>query len=333
MTTHPLKNTPDTTPALGAAWAGGIGIWILVTAALYLCYPPTGWYGRGDALFTLDMTELLKLIPNTWLFSPPVSSIGSYAKMILALVSWPFEYLAERGVIAAFLIYSGTAIVAAIACSLIVYRSAKKGLPPVRRVTTVSGSEPRYGRYGATHIRETWCDREAAQGRGIFLAPGLVMPRDVETEHLAVIGTTGAGKSTIIDGILLQAIKRGDRAIIVDVKGDAIKRFNSPEALEIAINSKGGKVWRIGFDIRSRQDAAELAAILIPASKDPMWSEGARLYVTGLLVALLTKRRTNWGWRELQSYIAKPFRACVQLSRIIAAANCTPARKFLASLS
>jgi hypothetical protein len=26
-------------------------------------------------------------------------------------------------------------------------------------------------------------------------------------------------------------------------------------------------------------------------------------------------------------------RACVQLSRIIAAANCTPARKFLASLS
>src|ERR1700726_3094801 len=39
-------------------------------------------------------------------------------------------------------------------------------------------------------------------------------------------------------------------------------------------------------------------------------------------------------WRgKTQLYISQKARACIQLRRIVTAANCTPARKFLASLS
>jgi hypothetical protein len=44
--------------------------------------------------------------------------------------------------------------------------------------------------------------------------------------------------------------------------------------------------------------------------------------------ALMVVAVSEWNVRKI-----KKARACVQLSRIIAAASCTPARKFLASLS
>jgi hypothetical protein len=312
---HPLLNKPDSTPAIAASLTIAAIASIGLGFVLHLLAPPNGWYHGGDTPFTLDLKELFVLWTDTWSSTTSVSDIGSIAKLLLHLIYWPCSLLAERGVLTPFAIYFATAAVAGGACGRIVFKAVIKGLPPVRRVTTAIGSEPRYGKYGARHMNDAWLDRLVAEGKGIFLAPGVAMPRGVETEHVATIGTTGAGKSTIVDGLLLQGINRGNRALVVDVKGDAMGRFGSEHSVEISLGSQNKTIWRIGWDILNRQDAFELAAIMIPASKDPIWSDGARLYVTGIMVALQKTRGTDWGWTELKEYLAEPFETQEQLIR------------------
>lgn len=41
--------------------------------------------------------------------------------------------------------------------------------------------------------------------------------------------------------------------------------------------------------------------------RDPIWSDGARLYLVGLIVALQQQSGNKWGWKELREALAKPF--------------------------
>ncbi|MBJ7405883.1 MAG: type IV secretion system DNA-binding domain-containing protein, partial [Bradyrhizobium sp.] len=65
-------------------------------------------------------------------------------------------------------------------------------------------------------------------------------------------------------------------------------------------------VWAIGRDVRSPEAASRVAAIMIPESRDPVWSAASRLVLKGLLSKLIREHRRNWGWRELQTAISKP---------------------------
>ena len=212
---HPLLNKPDATPAIAASLAIAAFASIGLGLVLYLLAPPNGWY-HGTP-FTLDLKELFVLWTDTWSSATPVSDIGSIAKLLLHLISWPCSLLAERGVLTPFAIYFATTAVAGGACGRIVFKAVIKGLPPVRRVTTTIGSEPRYGKYGARHINEAWLDRLVAEGKGIFLAPGVALPRGVETEHLATIGTTGSGKSTTVSSLWLHlAAQQAHRVVAIE---------------------------------------------------------------------------------------------------------------------
>lgn len=303
---HPLTSRPDTFPAIAAGFVMAIiaftGLWIL----LQTFTPPTGWNPDNDSPVLVNIEFLASMWRGVWATAPTISTIGSMAEFLIHIVSRPISILTAVGVLTPCSILLATALVAGKNSSAIVYRAVKRGLPPVRNVTTKIGSEPRYGGYGAQHIKETWCDRLAAVGRGIFLAPNLVMPLDVEPEHVAVYGTTGSGKSTIAEGLLKQAARRGDRCLIVDVKGDAKRRFRLARFGEISLG-EDGTIWHIGQDILNRQDAIELASVLIAASKDPIWSDGARLYLVGLIVSLQKRLGRNWGWSDLKEALASPF--------------------------
>jgi type IV secretory pathway TraG/TraD family ATPase VirD4 len=304
---HPLEAMRDRTSAVAASliisMIAFVGAWTLA----HLLAPPVVWSPATDGPVVLDIGELTARLGVTWRNGPEIESLWSAVQAVgymathtyAALMTWHFAVPC-----AAFLI---TAVMAARISGRIVYRAVKKGLVPVRRVTTTLGQEPRFGGFGARHITETWHDRLMEVGSGVFLAPGVAMPRDVEPEHVAVLGTTGAGKSTIVNGILVQGARRGDRCLIIDVKGDGRRRYGLTEAGEIGLGDTGGLVWAIGDDIRTRQDAIELAAVLIPASRDPIWSDGARLYLVGLIVALQQQSGTKWGWKELREVLAKPF--------------------------
>ena len=305
--THPLENKPDTVPAVAAATMAATfaftGLWTL----LHTLVPPVGWNAGIDAPVIVNVGELSSTFHNAWVSAPAPGWITPFFKFVIHVVTQPFDRLMTLSVLTPCLIYFAAALAAGYVSGAIVYRAVHKGLPPVRRVKTLIGQEPLYGGLGMRHIKDAWCDRLADVGRGIFFAPGLIMPRDVETEHVCVMGTTGAGKSTIIEGLLKQAIRRGDRSLIIDVKGDAKHRFNSARAGEISLGCEDGDIWAIGRDIGNRQDAIELASVLIPASKEPIWSDGARLYLVGLIVALQRRLGLNWGWTDLKEALAKTF--------------------------
>jgi hypothetical protein len=305
--THPLEGKPDSFPAVASACTVAIAVAIGLWTCLHRLVPPMGWNGSLDAPVRIDVEFISSMWRDVWTSAPAIGSIGSIAEFLLHIMTRPVACLMAVGALTSTSILLVASLIASQKSYKIIYQAVYRGLPPTRHVQTSIGAEPRHGGYGISHIEETWRDRRMATGRGIYLAPGVRMPRDVEPEHVAVLGTTGAGKSTIVEGVLRQAIRRGDRCLIVDVKGDARRRFDIPGAVELGLGGEDGFIWAIGLDIRNRQDAIELAAVLIPASKDPIWSDGARLYLVGLIVALQGQLGSKWGWRDLKDALAKPF--------------------------
>ena len=311
---HPLKAEPDATPAVFASAITALFAFIVLWTLLHSVTPPIGWTTGRDAPIVINVKEIGTILRSSWLSAPDPRFLVPALKFVGHVFTRPFEFLIGWDVLIPCLIYLTTALICARICGGIVYRAIYRGLPPVSGVTTSIGQEPLYAGLGAQHINEAWLDRRMAVGDGVRLAPGVIMPLDVETEHLAVMGTTGSGKSTIIEGLLRQAIRRGDRALIVDVKGNARKRFGAAAAGELSIGGDG-LIWALGRDIRTREDAIELASILIPASKDPIWSDGARLYLVGLIVALQRQLGARWGWRDLKAALAKSFQEQERLIR------------------
>lgn len=61
-------------------------------------------------------------------------------------------------------------------------------------------------------------------GRDITLG-GVPLPAQLETLHHLLVGSTGTGKTTLVDEVLSVAIPRGDRCIIVDPSGHHLTRF------------------------------------------------------------------------------------------------------------
>lgn len=305
--THPLESKPDAFPAIVSAWTVAIAVAIGLWTCLHWLIPPIGWDGSMDAPVRIHIGFFSSMWHDIWASAPAIGSIGSIADFLHHVTARPVASLMAVGALTSTSILLAASLIASAESYKIIYQAVHRGLPPTRNVQTSIGAEPRYGGYGISHIEETWRDRRMAAGRGIYLAPGVRMPRDVEPEHVAVLGTTGAGKSTIVEGLLRQAIRRGDRCLIVDVKGDARRRFDVPGAGELGLGGEDGFIWAIGRDIRNRQDVIELAAVLIPASKDPIWSDGARLYLVGLIVALQRQLGPKWGWRDLKDALAKPF--------------------------
>ena len=68
-----------------------------------------------------------------------------------------------------------------------------------------------------------------------------------EQSHTLIVGSTGSGKTRIITNLLYQLHKHGQKAIVVDVKGDFIKNFYSKNLGGIILNpiDERGENWNI----------------------------------------------------------------------------------------
>ena len=135
------------------------------------------------------------------------------------------------------------------------------------------------------------------------------MPRALESEHLLLVGGTGAGKTTVMETIMDGAIARGDRLLALDVKGDVTARFPGEDFCLLSLDDARSHRWLLGLDIVTREDAAELATEIIRETSDPSWSGGARQVLTAILVRLQTeagKRGKVWSWRQLDHILSKP---------------------------
>ena len=134
---------------------------------------------------------------------------------------------------------------------------------------------------------------------GITLHPRIRIDQYTECRHLLIVGGAGSGKTTILWPLIQQAQARGDQMLIFDSKGDFTQKLPAPFALLSPTDARGGR-WRVGHDIRTRLDAQALAETLIKDNeKDPMWSQGSRALLVGLVSDLQARHGTRWGMAHL----------------------------------
>ena len=135
------------------------------------------------------------------------------------------------------------------------------------------------------------------QLRGPQAAPytvaGIPWPKEAETLHTIVSGTTGSGKTVLISDLVEQIRARGERCIVYDKMGSYTETFFDRDR-DILLNplDKRSPRWSPFLEARTDRDFDTMANALIPTQKnaaDPFWLDAARqLFSRG--AAVLWKR-------------------------------------------
>ena len=142
-------------------------------------------------------------------------------------------------------------------------------------------------------------------GPGVRVHPQVQIGMSAECAHFLILGGPGSGKTTTLWTILQDVIARGDRALVLDFKGDFTRDLPKPITLLAPADARGTR-WALGQDIRTRLDASALAETLIPlGAGEPIWAQGARGLLVGLLSHLQTTRGTSWGFQEIAELAAR----------------------------
>ena len=120
---------------------------------------------------------------------------------------------------------------------------------------------------------------------------GVPIPPADEGKHFKVIGTTGTGKTTAIQGLLAGALGRGDRAVIADPDGAYRRALADPRRRDVILNplEEQSVSWDLFAELERAEDADLLARALIPeqGGEDRAWRAYARVLVASLLRQLL----------------------------------------------
>lgn len=285
-----------------------------VTLFLFLqLAPPYAWSPALDDWLTLSFSAGAERLheqgyrpPNGafgWLGAP-----GDYVRGLWPLLQWP---PVAWGVTLHLL----GAVYVALQGAQLVYRRVQAEQPKTLVAEHVVGPRAMWGKDGRAHLAAAWARDLRQTGHGVHLAPGLAMPRRRESEGILLAGRPGAGKSVILEGLMAQALGREDRVIALDVKGALHERLRRHQPRVLAIGGEATSVWAIGRDLCTAAEADEFAASLVPSSRDPVWGEGSRLLLSGLVQHLQTTRRQDWGWRDLDHLLNVPLNGLEPLIR------------------
>jgi hypothetical protein len=159
---------------------------------------------------------------------------------------------------------------------------------------------------GARVLRGRAALKATERGTGIEIAPGLTLTHKRERSHILIAGGTGSGKSVVGWNIMLPAKKRGDRVLLIDFKGFTENwPAKNGDTIILCPTDKRTQVWAISKDIKTKQDARQLSAMLIVESKDPLWSNTSRQVLTGCILKLIKEKGVGlWGWRDLADLVS-----------------------------
>ncbi len=136
------------------------------------------------------------------------------------------------------------------------------------------------------------------------LAPEVVYPSQLWTQHVLLVGGVGAGKSTFLRPLLKSIVESNDRLLCYDPKGEFTAALG--RGVILAPWDARSWCWDIARDLRNLGDMERFAGALILESADPMWAFAARGVLIGVLVYLQSTRGHNWGWGELADAIRLP---------------------------
>ena len=131
------------------------------------------------------------------------------------------------------------------------------------------------------------------------------LPLSALYTHVAIQGTTGAGKSVTLERILASVL-RGPmatgpgrvRLVLFDPKGEWPSKafaWTPPHAELLLLHpfDRRGSRWELHRDFRTRAEIHQLAELLVPEDKkdaNPYFRDAARAVITGVLTALSAHR-------------------------------------------
>lgn len=153
---------------------------------------------------------------------------------------------------------------------------------------------------------------------GVLIHPAVQVSQSVECRHTLLIGGSGGGKTSILWPIIQQVQARGDKLLIFDSKGDFTEKLGGDFALLSPTDARSRR-WVVGRDIRTRLDAQALGETLIRENeKEPMWSQGSRALLVGLVTDLQARHGEKWGMAHLAHAAASALSDFETLKDIIA---------------
>lgn len=129
--------------------------------------------------------------------------------------------------------------------------------------------------------------------------------KNAEVQHLLVLGDPGTGKSQFHNQLLAQIRKRGDIAIIYDLKGDFIRDHGNKEIdlIQSAFDDRSLE-WDVFDDLKTDLDYKAFASAVIKenSQQDPFWSKAAQMV---LVEGLKKGKAENWSFDETINFLSK----------------------------
>lgn len=124
---------------------------------------------------------------------------------------------------------------------------------------------------------------------------GQTWPPELETLHLLAAGTTGAGKSTLIEELLDGIRARGDRSIVCDPNGGYLRRFAQDGDRLLNPFDARSEGWSVFNELRADFDADRLAASIVPAGhgESAPWHHYAQVLLAEVLRTLVRNGETR----------------------------------------
>lgn len=270
----------------------------LVFWILFTIFPPTGWY--QDNTFIADTDWLLDLL------SAQSLQLRSAQDLIQLLFHWqaavtdifsPFE---QYDLMGELLWRLTVVLLASLSAAFAAAFYRQKFLEPVDKLKHVRGRQLFKGNRAIRRARKAAKTEIKRSGQGIDIAPGIPMSQEAESKHTFIIGASGGGKTQILLSWIRQLLKRKDRMIIHDTKGDFTATLPEKDFVLLAPHDERSWAWDIAKDCIGLAAARELAARLIPTSKDPLWTNGASEILTGILRWLQKEYGESWTWADIQ---------------------------------
>ena len=159
------------------------------------------------------------------------------------------------------------------------------------------------------------------KNEGIRIHPKLQTTEHLETSHMLILGGSGAGKTTILWPMIQQLVTRGDKMLVFSFKGDFEQKMDVPRYALLAPWDTRSATWALGKDVRTRLDAESLAETLIPepagGSADPMWVNGSRALLVGIIADVQRSCGEAWGFADLAKRVAEALSEFPTLQHII----------------
>lgn len=124
---------------------------------------------------------------------------------------------------------------------------------------------------------------------------GVALPRESETSHYLLTGSTGAGKSMAIEELLDELTARGDRLIVCDPNGDYLAHFATDGDRLLNPFDARAERWSVFNEFRRDYDAERLSCSMVPSGQgeSAAWHGYAQTLLAELLRALVRTGDTS----------------------------------------